>query len=201
MSLMGDLISGQIHPSIRVENRENIVSQIVGVSELIADFLYLLAHCFDKVHVNAVDGNHSRLEGDLKKDIHTERLDRIIPWFCKARLNNVPNVEFSDNVLDSSIGVFEIYNKTYVSVHGDFDSNKNTVHNIQELIGKPIDYFLSAHMHVPNMRFERVGLIQNGAVVSCGDDFTVRNRLFGKPYQVCMLVSENGVEAVYPVKL
>lgn len=201
VSLMGDLVSGQIHQSIRVENRENIVNQIIGVSELVAEFLYMLSDVFETVYVNAVDGNHSRMEANIKNDIRSERLDRLIPWFCKARLYNIPNIEFIDAQPDSSIGVFNIYNKTYVAVHGDFDLNKDTVHNIQDLIGKPVDYFLSAHLHVPTMRLERTGFIQNGAVISSGDDYTVRNRLFGKPYQVCMLVNEEGVEAVYPVKL
>ena len=40
VSLMGDLISGVIHTTIRVENRENLIEQVVGVSELVADFLY-----------------------------------------------------------------------------------------------------------------------------------------------------------------
>lgn len=40
VSLMGDLISGVIHTTIRVENRENLIEQVVGVSELVSDFLY-----------------------------------------------------------------------------------------------------------------------------------------------------------------
>lgn len=33
LSLMGDLISGIIHTTIRIENRENLIEQVVGVSE------------------------------------------------------------------------------------------------------------------------------------------------------------------------
>lgn len=40
VSLMGDLISGIIHTTIRIENRENLIEQVVGVSELIGAFLY-----------------------------------------------------------------------------------------------------------------------------------------------------------------
>ena len=35
----GDLISGNIHKSIAVSNRENVIQQVVGVSELISQFL------------------------------------------------------------------------------------------------------------------------------------------------------------------
>lgn len=33
VSLMGDLISGVIHTTIRIENRENLIEQVTGVSE------------------------------------------------------------------------------------------------------------------------------------------------------------------------
>lgn len=62
ISLMGDLISGVIHTTIRIENRENLIQQVVGVSELIAAFLYKLAGSFERVIVNSVDGNHSRID-------------------------------------------------------------------------------------------------------------------------------------------
>lgn len=62
VSLMGDLISGVIHTTIRIENRENLIEQVVGVSELIAAFLQRLSTHFENVIVNSVDGNHSRVE-------------------------------------------------------------------------------------------------------------------------------------------
>ena len=37
--LLGDLISGYIHNSIRLENRENIVEQIIEVSEILSEFI------------------------------------------------------------------------------------------------------------------------------------------------------------------
>ena len=69
------------------------------------------------------------------------------------------------------------------------------------MLGTKIDYMLAGHMHVADARFENTGFIRNGSVCGSGDEYTVKKRLFGPPIQVCMVVTETGVEAIYPVKL
>lgn len=202
VALLGDLISGNIHLPIRLENRGNAISQVVGVSELIAHFLHRLAENFSEVAVVNVSGNHSRLEANPDNALRMERLDALIPWYCKAKLEKVENVRFCENKIDPTISVTEIFDKTYVAVHGDFDPDLRTsALKISQLIGKKVDYFLAGHMHVADMRIEDVGYIRNGAVVTGGDEYTSKKRLFGPATQVCMLVSPEGVEAVYPIKL
>ena len=202
VSLMGDMISGQIHPGIRVENRENVIGQVIGVSLLVTEFLRKLSGYYKHIYVNSVDGNHSRIEHDLKSDIRGERLDALIPWYCSTALSNIPSIEFISNTLDSSIANFEIFGKNYVSVHGDLDTDrKAAVHKIRDLCPFRVDYFLAGHMHVPEMLFDNTSFIRNGAVVSPGDDYTMRNRLFAPPRQVCMVVNSKGVESVHPVTL
>ena len=73
----GDLISGNIHKSIAVSNRENVIEQIVGVSELISEFLSELSPHFKNIYFSSVAGNHSRLE---EKDLASphERLDDLV---------------------------------------------------------------------------------------------------------------------------
>lgn len=205
VSLMGDMISGIIHPGIRIENKETLIEQVIGVSELVAEFLYDLSTAFKHVYVNSVDGNHSRPGPNIEDSLRTERLDALVPWYCKAKLGQVKNVEFIDNVLDSTIGNFNIFGKLYVSVHGDMerdirDMRKNTT-NIAKLIGHNIDYMLSGHTHVAEYRFESTRYIVNGCVCGSGDDYTMKKRLFGPPVQVCMICTNNGVEAIHPVEL
>ena len=202
VSLLGDLISGNIHTPIRIENRGNAISQVVGVSELIASFLYQLANHFSEVIVTNVSGNHSRIEQNPESALRAERLDALIPWYCKAKLEKVENIKFYDNELDPTISVIHIYDKTYVAVHGDYDPDmKTSATRISQLIGKKVDYFLAGHMHVADMRIEDIGYIRNGAVVTGGDEYTSKKRLFGPAAQVCLVVNSNGVEAVYPVLL
>ena len=202
VSLMGDLISGIIHTTIRIENRENLIEQVVGVSELIAAFLAKLATHFENVIVNSVDGNHSRVDFSADDALRAEKQDALIPWYCQTKLQNLSNVHFSDSALDSSIGNFNIFGKTYVCVHGDMDNDqKASVQRIEPMLGTKIDYMLAGHMHVADARLENIGFIRNGSVCGSGDEYTVKKRLFGPPVQVCMVVTETGVEAIYPVKL
>lgn len=202
VSLMGDMISGNIHSSIRVENRENIIQQVTGVSELVASFLYELAKNFDSVIVNSVDGNHSRVEKSLEDAMREERLDSLIPWYCKTRLENCRNVSFEENTIDPTIASFEIFSKFYVAVHGDMDGDlKQSVQRIERKSGNVVDYILAGHMHVAEARFEDVGYIRNGCVCGSGDEYTAKKRLSGPAVQVCLVVDYTGVCAFYPVRL
>lgn len=202
VTLLGDLISGSIHQSIRIENRTNVISQVVGVSELISSFLLFLSKYFKHVYVVDVAGNHSRLDPNPENSLRTERLDLLIPWYCKAKLECVSNIEFISSFVDPTIAVLEIFDKVYVAVHGDFDHDlKQSAMRISQLIGKRVDYFMAGHMHVAEMRMEDVGYIRNGAVVSGGDEYTSKKRLFGPAMQMCMVVSSDGVESLHPIKL
>lgn len=202
VSLMGDMISGIIHQTIRVENKENVIEQIVGVSELVSEFLYILSSHFDNVYVNSVSGNHSRLDPNIENVLRGEKLDSLVPWYCKAKLSNLNNILFVENKLDPTIGDFEIDGKWYVCVHGDYEKDlKHSANNIEKMAGKHIDYMLAAHMHVADMRYEDTVYIRNGSVCGSGDDYTLKKRLFGPPVQVCMLVSSAGVESIHPIML
>lgn len=202
VSIMGDLISGAIHSTIRVENKENVIDQVIGVSELISDFLHQLSGSFEIVLVNSVSGNHSRIEAKAEDALRSEKLDALIPWYCKARLEKCENIIFSDNVYDDSIGSFNINGYDFISVHGDMDNDiKTSVQRIEHMIDKKIDYVLAGHLHVPEARIEKIGYIRNGSVCGSGDEYTVKKRLFGPPIQVCMIVTDRGVECIYPVKL
>jgi len=89
----GDEISGNIHNEITITNKENVIEQIMGVSELISGFLAELSKYFKTVRFVSVSGNHSRID---KKDnaLKDERLDDLVEWYCKARLNHIDNILF-----------------------------------------------------------------------------------------------------------
>ena len=201
VSLMGDMISGAAHETIRLENTKTVVEQVLETSELVSCFLRRLSGGFDHVFVNSVDGNHSRIDMDLDKAPRKERLDVLIPFYAKLRLADCPNVEFKENEYDSSIANFNIFGKEYVSVHGDFDKKREeSIAHIQNLIGKKVDCFLMGHMHVPEMRMDDTMYVRNGALVSGGDDYTAKRRLFGPASQVCLIVSGTGIDSLHVIR-
>lgn len=73
----GDAISGNIHRTIAIENKENVIEQIKGVSELIAQFLTILSGHFREVRFVSVAGNHSRITPNKKDALKDERLDDL----------------------------------------------------------------------------------------------------------------------------
>lgn len=201
IALMGDMISGIIKNTIRIENRENLVEQIVGVSELITAFILQISRYFDEVFVISVNGNHSRIDQNADASLRDERLDTLVPWYCRGRLALIPNVKF-DKPLDPTIAVLSLYGKKYVLVHGDMDPKLSTsVQRLESLLGYHIDYLLAGHLHVPYMSLENTGYIRNGCVCGSGDDYTVKKRLFSPASQVALIVGENGVKSIYPYVL
>lgn len=202
VSLLGDMISGNIHSTVRAENRENVVAQTIGVAELVAKFLYVLNKYFEHINVNSVSGNHSRLDLSAEDALRGEKLDCLIPWYCKAKLQNIKGVHFCENTIDSTVADFQIEGNNFIAVHGDYDKDPDqTAQRIERNIGGHVDYVVAGHLHVPAMNMKRTSFIRNGSVCGSGDEFTMKKRLFGPPCQVVLVVSEDGVESVHPVIL
>ncbi len=66
-------------------------------------------------------GNHSRLEEKDVASIH-ERLDDLVEWYLKARLQSFENVSFDHyRMIDDTMYLLDIRGKTYLGVHGDYD--------------------------------------------------------------------------------
>ena len=116
----GDCISGNIHYNISVTNKENVIEQVIGVSELIAEFLHTLSGKFKRVTFVSVSGNHSRLNPNKDMTLTSERLDDLVAWYLKARLQNHENVCIPDETrIDPTMAAFYIRGKLYCCVHGD----------------------------------------------------------------------------------
>ena len=199
----GDSISGKIHTTIQLANIENVVGQVKGVSELIAEFLAVLSKHFRKVVFVSVSGNHSRLDTKENSPLG-ERLDDLIEWYLSARLQNFDNVVIGGEdffKIDSTMYTLDIRGKTYVGVHGDFDVGDSKISAMRAMVGKDIYAVLSGHMH-HNRVDEAHGIktIMAGSFIGM-DDFCIQKRIFGKPEQIVCVCSKNGVECFYDIPL
>ena len=195
----GDLISGNIHESIKVTNKENVIKQLIGVSELIAYFLSELSAFFDTVKFASVSGNHSRIE---KKEIALkgERLDDIIPWWLEARLQNISNIKFDYcEKIDDTIYLINIKNKLYCGVHGDYDYSDKKILDLKTMINKDIYGVLTGHLHHNKIdSIQGIKLIMSGSLQGV-DDFCVSKRIFGKPEQLVCICNEKGLKCAYDI--
>lgn len=202
VSLQGDLISGNIHKSIQVSNRENVIDQIKIATELISSFCYELSFRFENVFMSSVVGNHTRI--DRKDDaIHDERLDDIISWSVEMSLKHINNFHVMNRNIDTGIADISIRGKTYIAVHGDYDSyNKSGVQNLCLALGFVPYAITFGHLHVCSVdETNGVKMIRGGSLAGCGDSYTIEKRLTGKPSQMVCVCNKGGVVAYYPIEL
>lgn len=201
--VLGDLISGSIHKRLSITNKENVIEQIKIATGYIASFCYELTKEFESVQFSNVTGNHSRI--DKKEDsIHDERLDDIVGWGVNLALQHIDNFHYmSHRNIDTGIADIDVCGKTYIAVHGDFDTmSKQGVSNLSMLLGFIPYGILRGHMHYPAMNeLCGVKVIQSGSIAGCGDDYTIEHRLVGNPSQTLCVCDENGIDCIYNVEL
>jgi len=184
---LGDSISGSIHSSIAVTNRENVIEQVMLASEYMFSFVKAFVDKGFAVTFTYVGGNHSRIS---KKDeaIKDERMDNLIGWFTSTHLKAYPNFRYikpQDTTLAEIDG--------YWFVHGDNDAfGKAGLSNLVLAKGfKPHAVFMG-HLHTFAVDdCYDVKICRGGSLCGTGNDYTIEKRLKGKPTQL-MAIAEDG---------
>ena len=198
----GDEISGNIHKSITVTNKENVIEQIKGVSELIAEFIAELSKHFVTVTFVSVAGNHSRLDPNKDNALVSERLDDLIEWYLAARLQSFENVIIGGGEkVDETMYLIDVRGKTYCGVHGDFDGSPSKIQALQTMARKPLYAVLSGHLHHCKIDdVQGIRTIMAGSFLGM-DDYCVQKRIYGRPEQMVCVCDETGVQCSYNVSL
>lgn len=197
----GDAISGNIHHSIAVTNKENVIEQVVGVSELIAEFLAELSKHFTTVQFVSVSGNHSRI--DIKdRALKDERLDDLVEWYLAARLQNFENVIIgAGDKVDSTMYLIDVRGKTYCGIHGDYDGSAAKVQALQTMARRPLYAVLSGHLHHCRMdEVQGIKTVMAGSFLGM-DDFCVSKRIYGRPEQMICICDGSGIRCSYNIDL
>lgn len=197
----GDMISGNIHYEIAMSNRENLIQQVMGVSELIAWFVNELRQHFNHVYFISVAGNHSRI-GQKDKSIMNERLDDLVEWYLAARLQHCPDVTIGcGEKIDTTMYVLDVRGKNYVGVHGDYDPTPANIQTLQTMVQRPVYAVLCGHKHhnaqdyVQGIRTVMAGSFQGM------DSFCVQRRIYGKPQQLVCVCDQRGIRCSYDIDL
>lgn len=202
VAMAGDMISGVIHSTIRVENRQRLIAQIKTASEYVAGFLSSIEGCFDEIDVYGVGGNHSRVS---EKDdaMLGEMLDDIIPFYLSAKFDGHPNIRIHSTEPRVGFEAFYVGDaKTRVLLlHGDYDdlSEKN-VGQLMRMAGD-FDVVVAGHLH-ECAYFDKLGIhvVRGGCLCGSGDEYCLKKRLSGSPSQMMAYFgSEGELEALLPV--
>ena len=196
----GDLVSGHIHQSI--VNKEDLVRQIIVVSELLSQFLTSIAGEFEYIRVCSVPGNHSRVVANKKSAILDDKCDLLIDHYLKARMQNFNWIDFDGYTkLDSTVYLLESKSHIFAGVHGDVDST-NKILDLEKFCGTPLYGVLAGHKHTNKIaNIQNVRLFQSGSMQGV-DNFCIEKRIYGFPEQLILICSkEDGVFCSYGVQL
>lgn len=197
---VGDLISGNIHKTVQVTNRENLIEQIKLASEYVSRFCMGLCHEFSSVSFVNVSGNHSRID-NYKDAMHDERLDDLIGFIVKNIMSGFDNFKYIENNIDGGIASVRIRGKDYVAVHGDYDKfSESGVSRLSMMLGFVPYSIIYGHLHHNEFSScSNVKLIRGGSLASTGDQFTLEKRIKGEPSQMICLVDMNGIKSLHPI--
>jgi hypothetical protein len=198
---LGDYVSGIIHQTIRLENREDIIKQIMIVSETVAEMLYEFSKII-KVEYYDVTDNHSRVHANKKESLSAENFSLLIRWHLQTRFENNENVRINKNEFDDEICTFDIYGFNYLGVHGHKDSVANVVQNMTLLTKRFYDCVFTAHKHHLSGDETHKCYVFSNPCLSGVDAHTKDLRLSSRPAQNLFIVSEDDcIEYVRTIKL
>ena len=197
--VLGDELSGLIHNTTRLEQREDVITQVLEISKLLSESVIKLANNLPFVLVGVAQGNHTRVMADKKDSLEEENFTRLVKEFMRLKLANISNVVFLENEFDESIIEINVKGYNLIGLHGQND-RLNSISKLIEMFDKKIDYVCLGHYH--NAReFEnnKTDVIVNGCF--SGDDYSKRFRLYNKSIQKLLLFTDEGKIATYNINL
>ena len=190
---LGDLISGIIHTTIRLEQEFDVVQQIMKAGELLAGVLNALQDAAPTVIYRSCTDNHSRAIANKNEAIEKENFFQLIDWYVEERVKDT-NIEFAHDGLNAEIGKFNLMNgKKVMFAHGHND-NPNRI--FQSFIGATeeyVHYVLLGHYHCEKVKnFQNMRVFINGSIVGT-DDYAASKRLYTKPSQMLLVFDRDNV--------
>ena len=198
---LGDLIAGRIHLQLRLESRNDVVTQTMEVSELLAEMITRLSSELVVDYYSCID-NHSRIEPNKNDSLELETLARITDWYLKSRLASNPNVRFNENVFGPEIITLKCNSHNIAAVHGDNDTPTAVSSSIARLTRGTYDMILMAHRHhFAADELNMTVVLSNGSILGT-DAYAYKLRLSAHPSQNLIIVSEDNVtESVHRILL
>lgn len=190
---LADLICGRIHLTLRLQSRIDVITQIMDVSEILAEFITELTnHGIDIEYYDCLD-NHSRLEPNKGDSLDLESLVRITPWYLKERLKDNEFVNINANYYDEDIIDFEVMGYNVCGVHGHKDKPGKVVEGLTLMTKQNFDLILTAHLHHFNAdEKNEIVIVSNGSLMGT-DQYAKDLRLSSIPSQNLILVTDKSV--------
>lgn len=199
---LSDLISGYIHLQLRLQNRYDVITQIMDVSEILAELLNDLSKFFDIEYYDCLD-NHSRLDPNKKDSFNLESLVRITHWYLVERFKNNDRININDySVFGEDIVSFTSKGWDIAGVHGDNDTINNIVERLSLVTDSHFDLILMAHKHhFASYEDGECIVLQNGSLMGT-DYYATKLRKRSTPSQNLIIISNRSVvDSIHRINL
>jgi hypothetical protein len=199
--VIGEILSGIIHNNLRLQNNMDLMEQFKYISELISAMLVRMTNHFNHIYVYTTPGNHSRISPKKEDALDGENMDVLLPFYLKARMQNIKNITICDNTIEPEIAMFNIRGNNVFAAHGHKDSPSNVVQNFTMMFGIKPDIVLLGHRHTNSMEtVYDTKVIQSGCV-SGSDAYAMSIRKTNKPEQTVSVIGDNGLICLYDIQL
>ena len=205
VALAGDLVQGIIHVNSRLRQNENIINQVLIASELVTDLIASLSQSIRRVEVYNVNGNHGRVNANIKESLDEENFESLVYEIVKLKLDIIKererigyNVHFNENEFND-ISLINVMNKKVAVTHGHKDRKQNTaLDRLNHLLDEyRVNELITGHFH--NVRLGD-GVTVNGAL-SGSDDFAQSKRFNNNPSQILKIYFDDNTECLFDINL
>jgi len=198
---LSDLIAGRIHTQIRIESRFDVITQVMEVSEILAEFLNELSVCCEVDYYDCLD-NHSRLEPNKNDSMDLESLVRIIPWYLKERLAQNKRVRVCDNEFGADIITCNVLGHDIIGVHGDNDRPVNALDKLSLMTHRHYDLLCTAHLHHFSADEQHMSMVVSNSSLMGVDRYAEKLRVTSDPSQTLIVATPDNVcECIYRIVL
>ena len=199
--VIGEILSGIIHNNLRLQNNMDLMEQFKYVSELISAMLSRMANHFSHIYVYTTPGNHSRISPKKEEALDGENMDVLLPFYLKARMQNVENITICDNTVEPEIAMFNIRRNNVFAAHGHKDSPSNVVQNFTMMFNIKPNIVLLGHRHTNGLTTVYDTKVIESGCCSGSDNYAVSIRKVNKPEQTVSVIGENGLICLYDIQL
>ena len=199
--VIGEILSGLIHNNLRLQNNMDLMEQFKYASELISAMIIRLACNFNNVYVFTTPGNHSRISPKKEDSLDGENMDVLLPFYLKARLQNIENVVICDNREDPEIAMFNIRGTKIMAAHGHKDKPSDVVQNFTMMFGVKPDIVLLGHRHLNGLATVYDTKVISSGCVSGTDDYAASIRKVNRPEQTVSVIGSKGLVCLYDIQL
>ena len=197
---LGDMISGGIHVSTRVQAEEDVIQQVIRASEYLKQFVKTFLDEGIQVEYYNIIGNHGRYQSN-KSEVAgiEENFEKLILTILDTAFSNYSNYNSTgcrDGIIET-----EISGQKIILAHGDYDKSTNAALRLPQLFAYVPNYIITGHIHHNTSKdFGVTEHIVNPSLIGA-DDYATGGRFGGKPGQKLILFNETDIESITTIKL